>query len=375
MFHRGLLLFLLLVFYSTIYGQTKADSISIKLKQYISKKAEKDGFSGNVLIIEKGKTLLRMSFGKADTALNIPVSFETKYPVFSITKMFTAAGILQLEERGKLKISDKISKYFPTFQEGDEITIEMLLSHSSGLKKGWFITEEEELKYHKRQLSEDTVRKLISLEIDFNKKNLSKDSIVQIIKGSGLLFKPGTDFNYSNLGYILLGYIIERSSGLSFKDYITTNLLKPLDMNNSGVLIQNGANPPLTNSYYHSLYGNKLISSDSVNWNMISSDGNIYSTSDDLYKWGKGLTGDKILSKASKKKMFTKRNADYGYGVGLHQLFGYKTVNHDGGYLGLDNVIVMFPDKDLFFLVFKNKEIDVSAGKIMYNLAEIILKK
>ncbi|WMT39215.1 serine hydrolase [Paenibacillus sp. D2_2] len=164
-------------------------------------------FSGIALIADHGEVQLRKGYG-----LNGPeklISPDDKSRIASLTKGFTAAAIMKLEEEGKLHLDDTLESYIPGFPQGNEITLHMLLSHTSGLASNFPRTE-----------------------------GLTLEQTIETIKGKPLVFTPGTDFKYSNSGYMLLGRIIELVSGMSYTDFIQSHFIAPLHMTESGIADQ-----------------------------------------------------------------------------------------------------------------------------------------
>ena len=203
------LLFLLLI-PASLLGQ---DKYSALVSQYMQAEATANHFSGAVLIMKQNKVLLRQAYGLADQELNVPNTPETKFRIGSITKQFTAACILQLIEQNKLSLDDKLSKFFPDFPKGDSVTIHMLLDHTSGIANYTDIP------------GFDKVARL----------SWSKDSMIDFFKNKPYNFSPGTKFSYTNSGFFLLGCIIEKVSGQSYKDYLRQHILDKLGMANTGV--------------------------------------------------------------------------------------------------------------------------------------------
>lgn len=170
-------------------------------------------FMGSVLVARDGQVLLDKGYGAANLEWQIPDSPEAKFRLGSITKQFTAASILLLEERGKLKTDDLVKKHMPDAPPAwDKITIYNLLTHTSGIPNFTSFPE-----YRSSEATPTTPEKLVAR---FRDKRLD--------------FQPGEKWSYRNSGYVLLGYLIEKISGKSYQDFVEENLLKPLAMNDSG---------------------------------------------------------------------------------------------------------------------------------------------
>ncbi|WP_253944736.1 serine hydrolase [Paenibacillus sp. NEAU-GSW1] len=255
---------------------------------------QQNSFSGMALVAKDGKALLRKGYGLAnDGKLNRP---DGKTRIASITKSFTAASIMQLVEAGKLKLNDPISTVVTGIPGGERITIHMLLSHTSGLP------------------SEFTRQDGVTLE-----------QTIDEIRGKTLAFEPGTDYKYSNCGYVLLAYTIEKLSGMSYGDYVEKRLLNAAGMKQSGTATV--ATP--TNQGY-------VLAKDG-SWTKApyyasqSGTGTLYSTVDDLLKWDGLLRSGKLLTEQSLQAMYTAHSAKgYGYGWIVKQAAEGKIVFHNG---------------------------------------------
>ena len=166
-----------------------------------------------MLVARDGKVLLSHGFGMADLSHDVPITPTTKFRIGSVTKQFTAAAILKLQEEGRLSVNDKLSKFFPDFPRGDEVTIHHLLTHTSGIKS-------------------------FTSKPDFMATVTSpatSDQMIDSFKNDPFDFDPGEELSYNNSGYFLLGLIIEKVSGKSFNDYLRDTFFEPLGMHDTGV--------------------------------------------------------------------------------------------------------------------------------------------
>ncbi|CAN5316618.1 hypothetical protein BH09BAC6_BH09BAC6_09600 [soil metagenome] len=187
-----------------LLGMLRAEIVSaqknypVLLDKYMQAQVNVNEFSGTVLVADKGKIIYKKAFGYADREWKLPNTIDTKFPICSITKQFTAAAILQLAEQGKLSLNDKLSAYFPGYPKGDSVTLHMLLNQTSG------ITDYTGLPgfYAKHTLP------------------LTKDSVIALFKNQPYRFAPGTKWDYSNSNYFLLGYIIEKIAKQPYDVYL-----------------------------------------------------------------------------------------------------------------------------------------------------------
>jgi CubicO group peptidase (beta-lactamase class C family) len=296
---RRLFLFFLLLLISTSAGfsQKAGGQQTVRRIENYLNELEKVGFSGSVLVELNGKKAISKGFGYRDAARKLKNTPETVFDIGSITKQFTAAAILKLEMQGKLSTDDKISKYFSSVPaDKAEITIHDLLRHSSGLPS--------------------------VVGGDFDK--ISEGEFVEKVFQTPLRFPVGARFGYSNVGYSLLGLIVEKVSGTSYERYLYENLWKPAGMETTGYTRPAFAKNLIAVGYQgDERWGTpteKAWDKDAPFWHL-KANGGILSTTEDLYKWNLALSTDKILSKAAKQKYYHPKlrpnendNPYYAYG-------------------------------------------------------------
>lgn len=254
-------------------------------------------FSGIALIADHGQVLLRKGYGLNGPDKLITPDDQTR--IASLTKAFTAAAVMKLAEDGKLQLDDTLESYIPGFPQGDEITLHMLLSHTSGLTSNFPRTA-----------------------------GLTLEQTIEAIKSKPLAFAPGADFKYSNSGYMLLGRIVELVSGMSYADFIQSHLIGPLHMADSGIADQHTRviKGYVSKSDQWSLAGTYYTQPGS---------GGIYSTVDDLLKWDAALNTTDLLNQDSLNKLFTPYSyKNYGYGWMIDQTADRKIVFHNGSGTG-----------------------------------------
>lgn len=326
----------IVLFVLTAYNltDTKQNELTDRLDKYMQAQVDINNFSGTVLIMKQNKVVLKKAYGLADREWNISNAIDTKFRIGSITKQFTAVGILQLQQQGKLSVQDKLSKYISNFPKGDSITIHMLLTHSSGIKN--YID-------------------LSGYWPGMKFFPMTVDSMITTLKQIPLDFSPGTKWNYSNSGYLILGYIIEKVSGEKYRQYIQNHVLKIAGMDNSGV------DRPDT-ILYHRARGYSKINGSYINafpWvspEIPSGEGAMYSTVEDLYKWDKALSNTTIISESSKKQMFTPYWGNYGYGFSIDVFLGHARNWHNGAIDGYTSTFSRFPNDSVCVVVLSNNE-------------------
>ena len=321
-----------------------------RIDNYLMPFVNQKKFYGSVLIAQDCKILFKKSYGFANAGnwtYNTP---HTKFREGSIGKTFTAIAILQLQERGLLKVTDKIHKYLPTYPtDGNKknITIHHLLTHSSGIP--------------------DFIH-VISLAQMMNPTTTAQ--VVASFEDLPLEFVPGRHFAYSNSGWFLLGLIIEKVSGKPYAEYIEENILQPLGMDSSGLgWSYSGQNDPERATGYFKYYGS-LVSGFDLHSSYAYAAGDIHSTVEDMYLWDSSFYTFKLLTPKSRKMMFTPYirvenftqqipNSDvdpyyWGYGVLLGREVGRRVRMHGGDTFTFRAYWGSFPDEKVVIILNSN---------------------
>ncbi|WP_337041004.1 serine hydrolase [Emticicia sp. 17c] len=341
-----------LCLWAGIFAEIAAQNISQKLDELMNAYAQNREFNGTVLVARKGKILLEKGYGYQNIEKLLSNSAVTLYPIASITKTFTATLILKLAEQRLLSIDDKLSKYYPDFPSGDSISIEHLLTHTSGI---YNYTNE--------------------LEFMLNEagKPASEQKIVAIFKNKPLDFPPGKGWNYSNSGYCLLGYIIEKVTKMPYYSAVRKYIFEPYKMNNSGFDFVGQAIEKKAMGYYSDAGKdyNKLAPLEDSS--VVYAAGAIYSSAKDLYKWHQALQQHRLISKTLADKAYTPFKHNYGYGWIIDSLYHKKIVSHSGGLPGYRSNFVRIIEDDICIVLLNNTEIPglsmISNGllAILYN--------
>ncbi|MAD88491.1 MAG: serine hydrolase [Pseudoalteromonas sp.] len=265
----------LLIFFASflsVANEIKRKEIDKLLTQY----HQLEQFNGVALVSHKGKVLFNKGYGKANFEWDIDHTAEGKFKIASITKQFTAMLILQLVEQKKLKLDAKLIEYYPDYRAdtGSKITIRQLLNHTSGLGNFFQLEGYKAVEARNPYTLDEFISKFCSEDLNF---------------------KPGTQFRYSNAGYTILGKVIEQVTGKSYGEVLTQQILKPLNMNNSGFNQQHSVLNNRVTGYERLL--NRLEHPSFIDMSVPFSAGSMYSTAMDLYLWDRGLAENKILSK------------------------------------------------------------------------------
>src|ERR1044072_5252356 len=300
------------------HAQAPAQAFQKVMQPYVDARM----FMGSVLVARKGKTIFNNGYGMADLEWSIPNSPTTRFNIASMTKQLTAAAILLLEDRGKLKTSDLAKKYLPDAPASwDNITIYHLLTHTSGIS-------DDAAKY------QPGPPELLL----FNDKPLD--------------FQPGERWAYANLGYIVLGYLLQRIAGQSYEAFVQENLFKPLGMNDSGMFSYVRVIPRRASGYWPGRNGIENVERPDFRTNFSS--GSLYSTTEDLLRWEEGLFGGKLLSAASLHKMITPFKSDYACGLYVRRVNGHLMIDHDGNNIGFNSHMIYYPEERIAVIVLAN---------------------
>jgi CubicO group peptidase (beta-lactamase class C family) len=324
--------------------------------------------NGNFLIAENGNVIYKKSFGLANEITKEKLNENSIFELASVSKQFTAMGIMILKENGKLNLDDDFTKYLPELSNYKGITIRNLLNHTGGLPD---------------------YENLLGRLFDKSKIATNED-IIALFKENKpkILFKPNTKWKYSNTGYALLASIIEKVSGMSYEDYLSTVIFIPLNMNNTSVYRRRYSQKKIANYAYGYVYSNSLKNyflpddldeTKYVVWlDGIVGDGTVNSTVIDLLKWDRALYTNKLLSKSGMEQIFevgklnNKSKTKYGLGwfIEDYEDFG-KIVTHSGGWPGYITYIDRHIDNDKTIIILQN-HYDVlspleSIRSILYN--------
>jgi len=294
-----------------------------------------------IAIVKNGKVIFKKGYGIADLDSKNPVTSSTNFNICSMTKQFTAYGILKLENEGKLSLDDRIDKYFPDLNSvaAGSITIRNLLTHSSGIVDHY-----------------GYVNKTLFSEFQ------DKDVLNAIKAVDSVYFPAGTRYRYSNTAFCLLSLIIENVSGYSFPEFIRENIFKLLKMNNSDIIKPDFK---ISNRAFGYVFENDSFKISDARESLFFStmgDGGIYTSIDDYLKWIMAIQNGNVLDPESIKEaqsakfaIDTTRNVSYGYGWFVAGSNENKIVYHTGSNGGFRTIIFMIPSKKYSVVIFSNR--------------------
>lgn len=307
------------------------------LDQKVDAYLREKNFQGTVLIAKQGKVLFSKGYGLANAEHGIPNTSQTVFRLGSITKQFTAVAILQLQEQGKLKIQDPISKYLPEYPRGDQITIHHLLTHTSGIPS---ITDFPNLSKIQRHPA-------------------TPEKVMVYFKDLPLEFEPGSNCKYSDSGYIVLGAIVERAAGVPYEKYVQDHFFLPLGMKATYFDHNQRVIPHRAAGYGVGTNGEK-INAEFIEMSFPHGAGSLASTVSDLYLWDRALKEGKLLSKESTEKLFQvqafseKNHIAYGYGFFVDS--EKRTIGHMGSIEGFRAAAYRHLEGDVTLILLSNQE-------------------
>ncbi|MDQ1095449.1 MULTISPECIES: serine hydrolase domain-containing protein [Chryseobacterium] len=343
----------------TVQAQTKANLHTINLKEkkeeidrIIKAYAAINKFNGTALVHYQNENIFERSYGWQNAEKKIPNQDKSVYQIASLTKSFTALIIVKLSEEGKLSVKDPISKYIADYPRGNEITVEHLLTHTSGIY---------EVLQNKEYFS-----------MLHTGKSITKDKELSFFKNEPLAFEPGTQFSYTNSGYILLGIIIEKITGLSYEDTVRKIILNPLKMTHTGFNYMALKSTHKTVPYSY-ISNTRQEKTEVWNSTLTGPAGQIYSTVEDLYRYYVGLRDYKIVSRETFKKATTPYLSGYGYGWFIDDFYGKKLINHGGNIEGSTSYFAMLPEDDLCIILLNNitsKKLETAGNTILAAILE-----
>ena len=311
--------------------------LSDSIKKIAEAEAEFSYFSGTVLVAQGDSIIYSGVFGYANRDFAIPNNLYTKFNIGSITKTFTALAIIQLVEQGKINVEDPVSKYLPDcpIPEKNIITIHHLLTHTSGLY--------------------DYANSDVIFEMLYKR---SIDEMIPFVYGSGLLFNPGDSVSYSSGGYILLGAIIEKISGMSYRKYLIEKIFNPAGMYNSDLLFAEDISPNKAEGYKQ-IDRQKFINKKLLDFPG-SSAGGIFTTAGDLFLYKKALFNYKLVSNDYLKILLSGKTTEVhlggrpAYGWWIDNVNGCRRIYHTGGTPGFSSSLDIYPDLGYTIIILSN---------------------
>jgi len=304
-----------------------------------------------VVVRKDNRTIFEQGYGMRDLRSSLLIHVHTNFRLASFTKQFTAMAIMLLVHDGKLRYEDHITDIFPEFPAyGQQITIRNLLNHTSGLQdyEDLLMKQYEGRPWHAiPQISDEGVLALLEQQ-------------------SSTSFPPGSKWEYSNSGYILLSNIVRKVSGQPFRDFLRDRIFAPLNMRNT-IVFQYGKNKVADRAYGYTNDSGVWLETDQSPTSATLGDGGIYSSIDDLIRWDEALGSHSLLSEKEFQPAVTpvkipgqssvsdKENEGYGFGWFLDTYRGHRRMWHTGSTIGFQTVIERFPKSNLTIIILANR--------------------
>lgn len=333
------------------YSENLTKNVRHKLDLLLKRINKRHDFNGAVLVAKNEKILYSNQIGIADFKKKAPLKKESVFQLASVSKQFTAAAIMLLNERKKVRLTDTVNRYFPDFPFKN-VTIKNLLNHTAGLPKYFWVAEHKWLK----------------------EKAPTNSEMMTFLESSDVqrYFKSGRNFDYSNTGYFVLASIVEKVSGTSFSSFLKSNIFEPLQMKHSYVYsFENDSIKEDQLDGYRLHRGWRHLKIKGTVNDAIVGDKNVYTTAEDLFKWTHGLNTGRLLTKESLALMYSKGETIYGrevpYGFGFRiDTKREKSIYHHGKWNGFSTGLTKYLEDDLVVIVLEHTS---------YNATKSLTKK
>ncbi|MFB9067074.1 serine hydrolase domain-containing protein [Pseudofulvimonas gallinarii] len=317
-----------------------------------------DGPGMAVLVARGDEILYRGARGKASIELGVPLSPDHVFRIGSVTKQFAAAGLLKLVDEGKVALDDPLSRFLPDYPNGDAITVAQLLNHTSGIQ------------------SYTSIPSYMDQDI---RRDVDTDALIAVFKDKPAPFAPGSDWDYNNSGYVLVGAVIEKASGKGWSAYLDEVLFKPLSLDHT----RDGAGLAIVAGHAsgYSTGSDGFSRATPISMTQPHAAGALLSTVDDLWRWNRALHGGKVLSADSYMRMTTpegkaaENGRNYGYGIFRTTVRNRTAFEHGGGINGFLSDLFYLPDSGVSVAVLRNADGEGGAtvGLIARKLAAVAI--
>lgn len=326
-----------------------ADRLPERLAAHLDAYAALWSFHGAVAVAREGAVVLERAYGFADAALGVPNAVGTRFRIWSLTKRFTAAAVLLLAERGRLRLDDPLARFFPDAPGLDpRITLAHCLSHASGIPNYSALPDSRRV---------------------FQRVHHEPAELLALFAGWAPESEPGAAFRYSNTGYWFLGEVVARAADRPYADFLAREVLAPLGLADTGVDDGRSIVPGMASG--HHLDGDGLIRCGYVDMDLVRASGGMYATAADLLRWDRALRDGRLLSAAAVARMETSGLGGYGLGVRVDSDRGRRHVHHGGGCEGFLAELHAYPDDDLSLAVLSNTGF-ANVGGLAHDLAALV---
>jgi len=342
-------------FFAVCIANAQSPATTAAATDYVKAEMQRQHIPGlALLVVKSGKIVRAEGFGLANVELQVPAKPETIFQSGSVGKQFTATAVIMLVEEGKIGLDDPLTKYFADAPATwKDVTVRELLSHTAGFGD-----------YPK----------------DFNfRKDWTEDEELKLIESIPLAYPPGTNWAYSNFGYVTLGILIHRVTGEFYGDFLQQRVFQPLGMTSTRIISEADIVPNRAAGY-------RLVKGELKNQEWVSpvvnttADGSLYFSILDLAKWNEALYTEKLLKRSSLDLMWTPvklKNGEpnkghYGFGWFIDERAGHRCIHHDGSWQGFETAIDRYVDDQLTVVALANLA-GSNPGKITQHVAEMYL--
>jgi D-alanyl-D-alanine carboxypeptidase len=314
--------------------------------------------SASIAVVKDGKIVYLNAYGSARLEPKTPATPAMRYSIGSISKQFTAAAMLLLQEQGKLSLDDKVGKYIPDLTRANEVTIRQLLSHTSGYQDYW---------------PQDYVMPMMLQPVTAAK-------ILDMWARKPLDFEPGTKWQYSNTNYVIAGVIIEKVSGKPLLQFLKEKVFSPLGMASVANIDEKKLGDTDPTGYMRYALGPlRLAPKEGPGW--LFAAGELAMTAEDLAKWNISIMDQKLLRPASYRELEREAQLNngmgtrYGLGVSLATEAGHRAVSHGGEVSGFVSQSIVFPDERVSVVALTNQDASSAAGDIAHGLVPLLFEQ
>ena len=313
--------------------------------------------SASIAVVQNGRVAYLQAYGDAKLDPRQPAMPEMRYSIGSISKQFTAAAVLMLVQQGKLSLDDPVGRFVPTLTRANEVTIRELLSHTSGYQDFW---------------PQDYVP-------PFMLQPTTAKQILDRWARKPLDFEPGTEWQYSNTGFVIAGLIVEKASGMPLLQFIEKNIFTPLGMKSVMNVDQNRLTESDPTGYMRYALGSpRPAPKEGKGW--LFAAGELALTAEDLAKWDISLMNQSLLKPASYRAMETEivlkngLGTTYGLGVDVRKEFGHRSIEHGGEVSGFSAQNTVLPDDRAAIVVLTNQDSTTASGDIAHEIVPLLLR-
>jgi CubicO group peptidase (beta-lactamase class C family) len=314
-----------------------------------------DGPGIAVLVARGDEVLFRGARGMASIELGVPLSPDHVFRIGSVTKQFAAAGLLRLVDDGKVALDDPLSKFLPDYPGGEAITIAQLLNHTSGIQ------------------SYTDIPGYMDQEI---RKDLDTSALIAVFKDAPVAFAPGTAWSYNNSGYVLVGAVIEKASGMPWQRWLEQVQFKPAGLEHTRSGATRSVIPGHASGYSAGVDGSVSVAGP-LSMTQPHAAGALVSTVDDLHRWNRALHGGRVISADSYRRMITPEGKAgeapnrYGFGIQAGSVRGRSALEHGGGINGFLSSLIYLPESEVTVVTLRNADGGGGGGSLSRQLAAL----